>query len=57
MKKLIEKDKKVFDKEVAALLRIPQKTFATMKRRNTIPYEEVLAFCKRTGQNPINIFY
>ncbi|HIQ26935.1 MAG TPA: phage repressor protein [Sulfurovum sp.] len=37
--------KKVFDKDVADALNIPQATFATMKKRNSIPYEEILEFC------------
>ncbi len=37
--------KKIFDKDVATALNIPQATFATMKRRNSIPYEEILEFC------------
>ncbi len=55
MKEIIEKLKdvisetkiggKVFDKDVATALGIPQATFATMKKRNSIPYEEILAFC------------
>ena len=36
---------KVFDKDVAQALHIPQATFATMKKRNSIPYEEILEFC------------
>ncbi|MCF6206482.1 MAG: helix-turn-helix domain-containing protein [Sulfurovum sp.] len=36
---------KVFDKDVANALNIPQATFATMKKRNSIPYEEILEFC------------
>ncbi len=36
---------KVFDKDVATALNIPQATFATMKKRNSIPYEEILEFC------------
>ncbi|MCB4774923.1 MAG: helix-turn-helix domain-containing protein [Sulfurovum sp.] len=36
---------KVFDKDVANALNIPQATFATMKKRNAIPYEEILEFC------------
>jgi len=36
---------KIFDKDVANELGIPQTTFATMKKRNSIPYEEVLEFC------------
>ena len=37
--------RKVFDKDVAQALNIPQSTFATMKKRNSIPYEEILEFC------------
>lgn len=37
--------KKIFDKDVANELGIPQATFATMKKRNSIPYEEILEFC------------
>lgn len=37
--------KKVFDKDVADALNIPQATFATMKKRNSIPYEEILESC------------
>jgi phage repressor protein C with HTH and peptisase S24 domain len=37
--------KKVFDKDVAVALNIPQATFATMKKRNSIPYREILEFC------------
>jgi len=37
--------RKVFDKDVAEALSIPQGTFASMKRRNSIPYEEILEFC------------
>jgi len=36
---------KVFDKDVAMELGIPQTSFATMKKRNSIPYEELMRFC------------
>ncbi len=36
---------KVFDKDVASALAIPQATFATMKKRNSIPYREIMEFC------------
>lgn len=36
---------KVFDKDVAMELGIPQASFATMKKRNSIPYEELMRFC------------
>jgi hypothetical protein len=38
---------KVFDKDVAMELGIPQASFATMKKRNSIPYEELMQFCAR----------
>lgn len=39
--------KKVFDKDVADLLGISQMNFATMKKRNKIPFMELLDFCAR----------
>ncbi|MEO1954353.1 MAG: S24 family peptidase [Campylobacterales bacterium] len=38
-------DKKVFDKDVAKALGISQMNFATMKKRNKIPFNELLDFC------------
>ena len=40
-----KKGTKVFDKDVADVLDIPQATFATMKKRNSIPFKEILQFC------------
>ena len=40
-----EEGVKVFDKDVASALSIPQATFATMKKRNSIPYREIMEFC------------
>ena len=40
-------DKKVFDKDVAELLGISQMNFATMKKRNKIPFTELLDFCAK----------
>lgn len=37
--------KKVFDKDIAKALNISQSSFATMKKRNSIPYKEILEFC------------
>jgi len=39
--------KKIFDKDVADILNITQMNFATMKKRNKIPYEELMDFCAR----------
>lgn len=37
--------RKILDKDLAKALEISQSNFATMKRRNTIPYEKLLYFC------------
>ena len=37
--------KKIFDKDIADVLGISQMNFATMKKRNKIPYVELLDFC------------
>jgi phage repressor protein C with HTH and peptisase S24 domain len=39
------KSKKIFDKDVAKMLGISQMNFATMKKRNKIPFTELLDFC------------
>jgi phage repressor protein C with HTH and peptisase S24 domain len=39
------KSKKVFDKDVAEILGISPMNFATMKKRNKIPFNELLDFC------------
>ena len=39
--------KKVFDKDVAEVLGISQMNFATMKKRNKIPFSELLDFCAK----------
>jgi len=39
--------KKVFDKDVASVLDISQMNFATMKKRNKIPFNELLDFCAK----------
>jgi len=48
LKDIISKEfgnKKIFDKDVAQALGINQLTFATMKKRNKVPYKEILDFC------------
>jgi len=41
------KPKKIFDKDVAQILGISQMNFATMKKRNKIPFNELLDFCAK----------
>lgn len=36
---------KIYDKDVANALGITQVNFATIKRRNSTPYENILRFC------------
>ena len=38
---------KVLDKEVANALEISQAKFATIKKRNSTPNEEILKFCRQ----------
>ncbi len=48
---------KVLDKDVAKALNISQSNFATIKRRNSIPYENILKFCKQEGFCCNDIFF
>lgn len=50
-------NKKVFDKDVAEALGINQLTFATMKNRGKIPYEEILNFCAKRRISINWLFY
>ena len=49
--------KKVMDKEVAMLLGISQSQLATLKRRNSIPYREILLFCREENICCTTIFF
>jgi len=37
---------KILDKDIATLLKINQARFATLKKRDVTPYEELIVFCK-----------
>ncbi len=50
-------NKKVFDKDVADALGINQLTFATMKNRGKVPFEEVLNFCAKRKISINWLFY
>ena len=50
-------DRKVFDKDVADALGINHLTFATMKNRGKIPYEEILNFCAKRKISINWLFY
>ncbi len=49
LKKYLSGDKKIkiLDKDVADVLGISQANFATLKRRNSMPYENILLFCQK----------
>ena len=42
-----EKNKKIFDKDVANELGLTQANLATLKSRDRIPYQQILDFCAR----------
>ena len=48
---------KILDKDVANLLDISQSKFATIKKRNVIPYENILVFCEREGRSCCEVFF
>lgn len=52
-----EKTQKIFDKDVAQSLEMSQSRFATSKRRNTTPYEEILHFCDKEELCCSKIFF
>lgn len=41
------KNRKVLDKDVADALDMSQANFATIKRRNSTPYRNILEFCNK----------
>jgi len=42
-----EEQKKILDKDVAQALDMSASRFATLKKRDTTPYENILNFCKK----------
>lgn len=50
-------DVKIFDKEVAAALRMSPVNLAVAKKRGAWIHKPVLDFCLRTGSDPMKIFY
>ena len=51
------KNIKVYDKDVATALGISQMNFATIKRRNTTPYANILKFCQKEGICCSDLFF
>ncbi len=52
-----EKKSKVLDKDVAILLDINQARFATIKKRNVTPYEDILLFCEKEHMDANALFF
>ncbi|MFT7004200.1 MAG: hypothetical protein ACJAWW_001553 [Sulfurimonas sp.] len=53
----ISEQKKVLDKDVAVALNMSQANFATIKRRNSTPYRNILEFCKKENLCCSEIFF
>jgi hypothetical protein len=52
-----EKKSKVLDKDIALLLKINQARFATLKKRDVTPYEELILFCKTYNISSDRLFF
>ena len=52
-----DKEIKILDKDVANVLEISQANFATMKRRNSTPFENILKFCEKEKISCSKIFF
>ena len=48
---------KILDKNIADALEISQANFATMKRRNSTPYEQIILFCHREKMACERVFF
>lgn len=49
LRKELGLSRKIYDKDIANALSMSQQNFATSKRRGSIPYENILLFCKRNN--------
>ena len=48
---------KILDKDIATLLEINQARFATLKKRDVTPYEELIIFCKSYKFSSDRLFF
>jgi len=48
---------KIFDKDVAGILKLSPNTLALMKKRNSIPYKEIIEFCYRNSIELTTVLY
>lgn len=53
----LNKRDKVLDKDVASALKMSQANFATIKRRNSTPYKNILEFCNEENLCCREIFF
>jgi len=53
----LNKKDKVLDKDVASALKMSQANFATIKRRNSTPYKNILEFCNEENLCCREIFF
>ena len=51
------KNRKILDKVVAEALEISQANFATIKKRNSIPYKSLLEFCQKESLSANKLFF
>jgi len=51
------REKKVYDKDVAQALELSQAQFATLKKRNSIPYAQLIKFSKLQGLCCYELFF
>ena len=54
---LRNKKRKILDKDIAKVLGLSQSNFATIKRRNSMPYENILKFCKKENICCTELFF
>jgi hypothetical protein len=53
----LNKRDKVLDKDVASALKMSQANFATIKRRNSTPYKNILEFCNEENLCCREVFF
>ena len=52
-----ENEKKILDKDIASKLEMTPSKFATTKKRNVLPYEAILEFCKKEKLCCMKVFF
>lgn len=57
LKESIGDKNKVTDKEIADILGYKAVPFSQLKRRNSVPFEKILDYCRKENISPMYIFY